>query len=298
MRHLSDLGPHSKNTHALHPFTVLSMRFAQHVAASDSPLQVLSQGTADFPLVESTLSDVEITQPFFEEIARNQATQRAASAPSFTINGLAQPLTDSLDPFLLLRVMRQERRAVEDLLSLSDELTGQAARDLLIDGSKAAEPKDPLDALLGQLFDARDATEGGDTILWWNDLEKDGRYKPWAKSVREVLRPNYPGQMTLLARNLHNVVLALNLSKPDQLKFVVDYVSQFIARNIPVRFGVVPVVAEEGWGAHEPSTAVALVMWHLVDTVGRSVALKAMGEVCRHHSASYLMRQTDSPPSY
>ena len=33
----------------------------------------------------------------------------------------------------------------------------------------------------GEVFDIRD-----DNLIWWNDLEKDKRYKSWPKSVREV----------------------------------------------------------------------------------------------------------------
>lgn len=99
--------------------------------------------------------------------------------------------------------------------------------------------------------------------------------------MMQFLRPSYPGQMSLVARNLFNLVLALDLSQPEHVQFIVDTVPQYIARKIPIRFGVVPVVAEEGHEAEDPATAVAAVMWHLIDTVGRSTSLKVMGEVSK-----------------
>ncbi len=88
--------------------------------------------------------------------------------------------------------------------------------------------------------------------------------------------------MSLVAKNLFNLVLVLDLSQPDQINFIVDLVPQYIARKIPVRFGIVPVVAEEGHEVDDPATAVGAVMWHLVDTVGRSMTLKVLGEVMQH----------------
>ena len=162
------------------------MRFGQSILASPSPLEALANGTADFPLVAPSLADVDVAQAFFEEVATNQGTQRAASSPSFTINGRAQPLGPGLDSFLLLRVLREERRAVEDLLGLSEHITGQAARDLLIGGGQGGEAQGAMEGMLGELFDARDIEEGGGLVLWWNDLEADARYKLWPSSVREV----------------------------------------------------------------------------------------------------------------
>lgn len=162
------------------------MRFAQSILASAAPLETLANGTADFPLVASTLADVEVTQALFEEVSMNQGTQRAAMAPSFTINGLSQPLGPALDPFLLLRVMREERQTIEDVVNLNDQITGQAARELLITGGQGGESQGGIESMLGELFDARDKAEGGGLVTWWNNFEKDGRYNPWPKSVRDV----------------------------------------------------------------------------------------------------------------
>jgi UDP-glucose:glycoprotein glucosyltransferase len=42
---------------------------------------------------------------------------------------------------------------------------------------------------LGDLFDAGDKEEGGDLVLWWNDLEKDRKYKSWSKDLKDVSSP-------------------------------------------------------------------------------------------------------------
>lgn len=36
------------------------------------------------------------------------------------------------------------------------------------------------------IFDASDREEGGDVIIWWNDIEKDQRYASWSDNVHKV----------------------------------------------------------------------------------------------------------------
>ena len=35
-------------------------------------------------------------------------------------------------------------------------------------------------------FDASDREEGGDIIIWWNDIEKDQRYAHWSENMQIV----------------------------------------------------------------------------------------------------------------
>ena len=98
---------------------------------------------------------------------------------------------------------------------------------------------------LGELFDASDRREGSEVIMYWNDLEKDIRYKPWSKSVQALLQqPAYPGQMPQLARNIVNVILALDLTRRESHAILADNIAQFVKRGVPVRFGLVPLIQE------------------------------------------------------
>lgn len=45
------------------------------------------------------------------------------------------------------------------------------------------------------IFDASDREEGGDVIVWWNDLEKDQMYASWSDNIRVVSmheKSNFP----------------------------------------------------------------------------------------------------------
>lgn len=90
-----------------------------------------------------------------------------------------------------------------------------------------------------------------------------------------MLQPTYPGQMNRVARNLHNVVLVLDLSRIDSLKLISETIRDFVARGIPVRFGLVPQVGKDS----DISTMMAQTMWYLTDAAGRSAVMKLFSDV-------------------
>lgn len=87
-----------------------------------------------------------------------------------------------------------------------------------------------------------------------------------------MLQPTYPGQLHLVAKNLHHVVLVLDLSRVESLILMTEGIRDFISRGIPVRFGLVPLVGED----QHISTLVARVVWYLTETVGRAGSMKLM----------------------
>ncbi|GAA5851194.1 hypothetical protein JCM8547_004161 [Rhodosporidiobolus lusitaniae] len=255
----------------------LSLRTAQFILDAAKPFEAFRELTSAFPRLASQLPALvpEPSAHLLHEVSMNQMSSPMLTLrPGFWLNGLLLS-EDEVDPFTLLRLMRKERKYLADLVSLSDRMTGQDARRILIDGSPKSKSQANRNVMtaeaLGELYDATDRNEGGEVILWWNNLEKDKRYKSWGKSVRDLLRPTYPGAMTLIARNLNNVVFLLDLTQPNAIALITDSIKQFVARGIPVRFGVVPVVGE----ANEAiETKIAQVVWYLVDALGRAPTME------------------------
>ena len=54
------------------------------------------------------------------------------------------------------------------------------------------------------------------------------------------MRPMFPGQFPSVRRNLFNIVLVLDLSKPSSLYLLGGTIFNIIERGIPFRFGLVP----------------------------------------------------------
>ena len=155
--------------------------------------------------------------------------------------------------YSLLRTLRKERSTILSLMSLG--LSASQSIDVLthpaigaaFSTSKSDGPARGLITLesLGELFDASDRREGSDLILYWNDLEKDSRYKGWQSSLQVLFQqPAYPGQIPQLKRNIVNVVIAMNLVQRDCHAILADNIAQFVNRGVAVRFGMVPIVNE------------------------------------------------------
>ncbi|BGP48159.1 killer toxin resistant protein [Rhodotorula kratochvilovae] len=262
----------------------LSIRTAQFILEAEDPFATFVDITSAFPRLASHLPAL-VPNPnphLMSEVSINQMSSTLAMRPHFFLNGIA--LTDAdIDPFALLRLMRKERKILADLLALSQHFSGADVRDLLINGGpKSKAPggmRDRIDAeTLGELYDATDRDEGSQVIFWWNDLEKDRRYKSWSTSVRDLLRPTYPGSMSQIAKNLNNVVFILDLSQPASLALITENIKQFISRGVPIRFGVVPVVSPLG-AEDAVETQLAQLLWYLADAVGRGPAISFLSSV-------------------
>ncbi|GAA5851766.1 hypothetical protein JCM9279_004400 [Rhodotorula babjevae] len=256
----------------------LGVRTAQLILGSEDPFSTFVDITSAFPRLASHLPAL-VPNPsphLMSEVSNNQMSSRLAMRPHFFLNGI--PLSDAdVDPFALMRLMRKERKVLADLAALSPHLSGSDVRDLLINGGPKAKAsggmRDRIDAdALGELYDATDRDEGSQVILWWNDLEKDRRYQSWPTSVRDLLRPSYPGSMSQVAKNLNNVVFVLDLSQPVSLALITENVKQFVSRGIPIRFGVVPLVSPLG-AEDAVETHLAQLLWYLTDAVGRGPAM-------------------------
>ncbi|KAG8877951.1 hypothetical protein FRB98_006435 [Tulasnella sp. 332] len=151
------------------------------------------------------------------------------------------PLTKIIDAvrFSLLGLMRKERRLFADLASVG--LTSAQSIRVL---TNEALSKPSENQLMDGLLDASDRSEGGGLIAWLNDFEQDERYASWPSDLSSLLQPSYGGQMPRIRRNIHNIIVAVDLSKSTSLA-TVNILTGLVQRGVPVRFGVVPIVESE-----------------------------------------------------
>lgn len=84
--------------------------------------------------------------------------------------------------------------------------------------------------------------------------------------------------MVLLARNLWNVVLYLDLSQTASHKLISETVTAFIQRGLPIRFGLIPDTSDR---AGEIGEWAARLLWYIVSEVGRSEAMNFLGAVSK-----------------
>lgn len=84
--------------------------------------------------------------------------------------------------YSLLRILRTERRRMLSLRELG--LSPSQSVDVI----SWAPPRTNTapEAALEGYFDASDRLEGGDVIIWFNNIEKDSRYAQWPSSLTGV----------------------------------------------------------------------------------------------------------------
>ncbi|KAF9495097.1 glycosyltransferase family 24 protein [Pleurotus eryngii] len=241
----------------------LGFQATQLIATSDDPLGALTQLSQNFPKYAPSLSRrVVVNDSVRQEIGSNQV-QVQGGINMMWLNGASVQDKD-VTPFALLRLIQRERQIVDSLTSLGLS-NGQAVE--LLTHPTIAEAQSSS-ATLDGMFDASDRIEGGDVIVFWNDIEKDKRYARWTTSLLRMMHPTYPGMFHNIKLNIYNVILVIDLSQPTALNFVTGPVSNIIERNFPFRFGIVPILETEN------GTKMAKVFKYLVKTVGRKATME------------------------
>ena len=157
----------------------LALKTASFVMASDDPLGTLIKVSENFPKHSSALTKRNVSIDFVKEHNANRNTFLPAGYNVIWMNGL-QVHGRQMDAFALLEQMRRERSIVDNIRELG--FSGSEAVSILSHPA-IAEAKMEGD---NQRYDYRDTLEGGNVIIWLNDIEKDKRYNDWPTQMSAV----------------------------------------------------------------------------------------------------------------
>ncbi|KAG6876468.1 hypothetical protein C0992_012845 [Termitomyces sp. T32_za158] len=254
--------PSTKTTLTEEECLNLSPQAIQLIADSSAPMQTLKHLTSNFPKYVFTLARrVVVNESVSNEIYAN-GLKAQGGIHMFWLNGATVPDKD-INPFGLLRLLKKERGLMKSLTGDVGLSRGEAFE--LLTSSDVA--KSQVAGVLDGIVDASDRIEGGNVIIYWNDIEKDSRYEKWSTSIFALIRPMYHG-IPSIKYNVFNVIVVLDLSQMDSLAFVAGNMAGLISKGIPLRFGVVPI------SETEDSTRMAMLFYHLVSKYGRKKTLK------------------------
>lgn len=157
----------------------LSLKASSFIMQSDNPFDTLMKISQDFPKFSTVMAAQNASDEFVAEHTYNRGQVVPSGMNLFWINGM-QMIDRQIDPFSLLGIVRRERRLINGVRDLG--LSGPEAIKLLshqeINLVKAQDEP--------QRFDWRDTTEGGNVIIWMNDIEKDKRYSEWPTNLPVV----------------------------------------------------------------------------------------------------------------
>ncbi|KAI9801675.1 MAG: hypothetical protein M1833_002357 [Piccolia ochrophora] len=251
----SDLKPLSTSELAF-----LGLKASSYIMESSNPLDTLVSVSQDFPKHSAKIASHNVSDNFNKEFQANRAWLVPAGYNMLWMNGV-QMDTRQIEPFALLEQLRRERRLV-DGVSRHGFSAGEAVKILshpIISESRAGDEQ--------QRYDFRDDIEGGGVLIWLNDIEKDKRYEGWPTEVTALLQRTYPGQLPTVRRDIHNLVVPVDFTSPEDIDLVVLQLLNFVKRTVPLRFGIVPLTptlfAEQQ----------AKIAYHLLDTYGLSALI-------------------------
>lgn len=171
---VSDLKPLSKDE-----VTELGLKAASFVMKSEHPMDTLLKLVQDFPKYSSAIVAHNASEEFLTEHENNRMELLPAGYNIMWINGVQVPARD-INPYTLLETLRRERNLINGVRSQG--LSGSDAIALL-SHSAITETQSEDEP---QRYDFRDEIEGGNVILWMNDIEKDAMYEAWPSQLQAV----------------------------------------------------------------------------------------------------------------
>ncbi|KAK6099484.1 killer toxin resistant protein [Batrachochytrium dendrobatidis] len=238
----------------------IGIRTASYIAQSATPLDTLVLVTQNFPKYAHILASYHIDDEVRETTKK---VMQISTAPNqLYLNGHTVDLS-RIDTFELFRMIRKESKIMGKLRQLG--WTTAQAIELL-----SAPLLESLDRSWGECFDTR-----FESIIWLSDVEKDSRFSFLPASIRDIMRPTYPGQLKYVRKNLLTTVLMLDLTKSSHIT-VATTVFGFIEATTPLKFGIVPLVNDEH-GEH-PCNMIAMIFYRFKES-GRKKHIKSMIEM-------------------
>ena len=150
----------------------LGLKASSYIMASENPFSALIKVSQDFPKHSSSISKMNISTELVSEHHSNREIFLPAGYNAVWMNGM-QIEARQMDAFALLEQLRRERKLMKGFQNVG--LSGLEAVSL-ISHLAITESKAEGEA---QRYDYRDTLEGGNIIIWLNNIEKDKRYEHW-----------------------------------------------------------------------------------------------------------------------
>jgi UDP-glucose:glycoprotein glucosyltransferase len=157
----------------------LGIKASSFIMQSENPLDTLVKLSQDFPKYSSAIASNNATKEFVNEHEYNRAQLVPAGMNVMWLNGV-QLIERQIEALDLLDILRKERKLIGGVRDLG--LTAPEAIQLL-SHNEIATAKADGDV---QRFDWRDDIEGGNVVIWLNDIEKDKRYEGWPTTLAAV----------------------------------------------------------------------------------------------------------------
>ncbi|KAJ9611233.1 killer toxin resistant protein [Cladophialophora chaetospira] len=244
----------------------LGLNAASFIASSSDPLDTLLQVTSDFPRYSSLLASANASKEFILEHKGNRERFLPSGYNVFWINGV-QIEPRLINAYSLLDHLRRERRIINELNDLgltSSEAIGLLSSEVIAEAQANELP---------QRFDWRDDSEVSKVLMWLNDLEQDKRYAAWPSALRTLFQRTYPGQLPQIGRDIHNLVVPIDMGNIKDIELVSTSLQSLVRRSVPIRIALIPT------GTTEVADTSSKVAYHILETYGLTSLMNFFSDI-------------------
>ena len=216
--------------------STLGLNAASYILSSADPFDTLLKVSNNFPKYSARIASHNATTEFLAEHRANRALFLPQGLNVLWINGL-QIESRQINAFSLHEHLGRERKLINQMRELglsAKEAVSLLSHEVIAQSQVEDQP---------QRYDWRDEGEGGDVIMWLNNIEQNKRYAGWPSELNALLQRTYPGQLPQVRRDIHNLIFPVDLANPKDLTLIVETLQNFVKRQVPVRIGLVPTMA-------------------------------------------------------
>jgi UDP-glucose:glycoprotein glucosyltransferase len=171
---LADLSPLSSSE-----LLTLGLKASSFVMQSENPFRTLVKLSQDFPKFSAAIATFDTSADFLSEHTSNRGKLVPAGLNVLWLNGM-QVMERQIDAFSLLNILRNERELINKVkdigLTAAESITLLSHDEIMLARANDEVPR----------YDWTDLEEGGNVIIWLNDIEKDKRYEEWTTTLSIV----------------------------------------------------------------------------------------------------------------
>ncbi|XP_062521392.1 UDP-glucose:glycoprotein glucosyltransferase 1-like [Corticium candelabrum] len=208
-------------------------------------LRVLRDLSQNIPMKAKSVTKTAVESNLRKEIVSNQRLLASVGVEPgnnvFLLNGLVIWL-EHTDAFVLFNLLQDEATFMDGLSSL--RIPSETISKL-------------LSLNLEQTHDSFGVDLRGDAVKYVNNLETDSRYNGWFRSVNDLFRHIFPGQLRRIAKNMFHTIFCVDLGKRESVTLL-QTAQLFVQQSVPVRVGL--LVVSDPYNTNEGEESVSVVL--------------------------------------
>lgn len=219
----------------------LGLQAAGKIIAAKDSLQMLRDVSQNFPNLVEMLSRYEASKELEDESTKLSNIIHS-DAEYVMLNGIMLSV-DDFNWHNLVQIIRSEVKFMQGLVEAG--LPASSIPNITMLKNSGASNTGQNSFRLSLEHEGR--------VIWFNDIEKDSKYKVLPAGLKHLLQPAFFGQLPAVRRNLFNNINIVDVGTRGGISCI-QTVAAVLEQGLPVRVGVLPVMGTSSTDAAKDIT--------------------------------------------